>query len=298
MHLHHHEREKEKEREILREEEQQDYQQQGFQQQGFQQQGYPQQGFQQQGYPQQGFQQQGYPQQGFQQQVYPQQGFQQQGFPQQGFQQQGFQQQGFQQQVYVSQPNGATVFPYPMRYQLKQKMFSLTGGMNIQDTNGTDIFSVNGSFFSIGTNMTFQDIFNGVELARIHQVIRLGMPHYEIFRMGVLHAVIKKKFTLVSNQFEIEMHNKSGGDIQVNGDFIAYQFQFSRGGNLVARVTKEFISLVNCYGAEIQPGEDNIFILACAVIIEKCTHENEGQGGGMMGGGMMGGGGGVQIGFF
>jgi len=132
--------------------------------------------------------------------------------------------------------------------------------------------------------MTFHDVFTGMELARIHQVIRLGMPHYEIFRMGVLHAVVKKKFTLLSNKFEIEMHNKSSGDIHVDGDFIAYQFRFSRGGTQVARITKEFISIVNSYGAEISPGEDNIFILACAVVIEKCTHEKEGSGG-------------VQIGF-
>jgi len=79
----------------------------------------------------------------------------------------------------------------------------LTGGMNIQDITGRDIFSVKGSFWSIGTNMTFHDNFNGMELARIHQVLRLGMPHYEIYRMGVLHAVIKKN--LPSSQTNLRL---------------------------------------------------------------------------------------------
>jgi len=174
--------------------------------------------------------------------------------------------------MYVPQQNGATVFQYPMRYLLKQKMFSLTGGMNIQDVNGRDIFNVKGSFFSIGTNMTFIDNFTGLELARIHQVIRLGMPHYEIFRMGQLFAVIKKNFTLFSNKFEIDFQNPQNGHIHVEGDFIGYNFQFTREGRPVARITQEFCTFVNSYGVEIQPGEDNIFILACAVVIEKCCH--------------------------
>jgi len=177
-----------------------------------------------------------------------------------------------QQYMYAPQQNGATVFQYPMRYLLKQKMFSLTGGMNIQDVSGRDIFNVKGSFFSIGTNMAFIDNFTGLELASIHQVIRLGMPHYEIFRMGQLFAVIKKKFTLLSNKFEIDFQNPQNGHIHVEGDFIGYNFQFTREGRPVARITQEFCTFVNSYGVEIQPGEDNIFILACAVVIEKCCH--------------------------
>jgi len=216
----------------------------------------------------------------------------QQGYPPQMMPQQPQQQQQY---MYAPQQNGATVFQYPMRYLLKQKMFSLTGGMNIQDVSGRDIFNVKGSFFSIGTNMAFIDNFTGLALASIHQVIRLGMPHYEIFRMGQLFAVVKKKFTLLSNKFEIDFQNPQNGNIHVEGDFMAYNFQFTRQGRLVARVTQEFCTFVNSYGVEIQPGEDNIFILACAVIIEKCCHGDEqnnvapGLGGVVVGGPMMGG---------
>lgn len=68
--------------------------QQGYQQQGYQQ-DYQQQGYQQQGYQQDYQQQQGY------QQPYQQQGYQQ-GYQQQGYQQQGYQQpyQQYQQPVY------------------------------------------------------------------------------------------------------------------------------------------------------------------------------------------------------
>ena len=38
--------------------------------------------------------------------------------------------------------------------------------------------------------MSFQDKISGIELAHIAQEFRIGMPHYDIFRMGQIAGLL------------------------------------------------------------------------------------------------------------
>lgn len=160
-----------------------------------------------------------------------------------------------------------------MRYVMKQKMFAFGDDFTIKDENGRDCYFVDGKAFSIGDKLVFQDM-QGHELARIEQKVLSVGETYRIIRDGRAMATVKKKvFTLFRDAFDIE--DAAAGDLDAQGDFFDREYQFTRDGRPIATVSKRFFSWTDTYGVEIAAGEDDVLILACAVVIDLCSHDEE-----------------------
>lgn len=160
-----------------------------------------------------------------------------------------------------------------MRYVMKQKMFAFGDDFAIKDENGDDCYFVDGKVFTIGDKLLFQDM-RGNELARIEQkVLSIGKA-YRIIRDGRDMATVKKKiFTLFRDAFEVE--DAALGDLDAQGDFFDWEYQFTRDGRPIATVSKRFFTWTDTYGVEIAEGEDAVLILACVVVIDLCSHDEE-----------------------
>lgn len=52
--------------------------------------------------------------------------------------------------------------------------------------------------------MSFIDTRTGYELIYIRQILRLGMPHFEIYRLGKLYCTVKKRFSILTNEFDVQ----------------------------------------------------------------------------------------------
>ncbi|MDQ3815983.1 MAG: hypothetical protein M3347_18905, partial [Armatimonadota bacterium] len=63
-------------------------------------------------------------------------------------------------------------------------------------------------------------------------------------------------------------------DLEAAGDFWDHEYSFLRDGQTVARVSKAWFSWTDTYGIDIAEGEDDILILASAVVIDMCCHED------------------------
>mmetsp|Transcript_15612 Transcript_15612/g.17350 ORF Transcript_15612/g.17350 Transcript_15612/m.17350 type:complete len:540 (+) Transcript_15612:27-1646(+) len=167
-------------------------------------------------------------------------------------------------------PMGVTAFQMPTRFRLKHKWFS--SNMKIEDAYGNPIFVFKNKVISLGTDMYITDCRNGQDIGQIKQQLRLGMPQYSIYVLGRHHTTLKQKFTLGNLKFEMDTH--IGQKLVVTGNWYNCDFNFTRGGRLVARASKDFFSYSDSYGIEIMPGEDALVILASAVIIDKCVHSS------------------------
>jgi uncharacterized protein YxjI len=112
----------------------------------------------------------------------------------------------------------------------------------------------------------------GNELAFIQQKLLSWGPTYEIYRDGALAAVIKKAlFTLFRARFSVDVPGPD--DLEAQGDFFDYEYVFSRHGNEIARVSRRWFSFSDTYGVDIADGEDDILILASAVVIDMVSHD-------------------------
>jgi uncharacterized protein YxjI len=160
-----------------------------------------------------------------------------------------------------------------MRYVMRQKFLSWGDDFTIRDETGQDMFYVDGKVFSLGHQLSFQDM-EGNELAFIRQKLLAWGPTYEIYRRGELHAVVKKAlFTLFQCRFSVDVPGPD--DLEATGDLFDHEYRFTRGDTTVATVSKRWFSWTDSYGVDIAEGEDDILILASTVVVDMACHGDQ-----------------------
>ena len=159
-----------------------------------------------------------------------------------------------------------------MRYQMTQKLFSFGDDFTIRDATGTDAFFVDGQAFSMGDKLSFQDL-NGNELAHISQKLLSLKKRYEIYRDGSLFADVVKEISFFRDQYTVDIPGPN--DYEVSGNFWDHEYRFTRSGKEIAHVSKEFFTLSDSYGVDIVDGEDDITILATAIVIDLVNQDEK-----------------------
>ena len=167
-----------------------------------------------------------------------------------------------------------------MRYRMKQKFLSLGQDFTIEDEEGNGAFKVDGRAISIGAKYSFQDLA-GEELAFISQKVLSWKKRYQIFRQEEMVAEVTRDFSWLallgsarySDRLTIDVPGPD--DYSVHGSFFRREYRFTRGGQQVAEVSRKFFSLTDSYGIDISEGEDEVLILASAVVIDHICDSDE-----------------------
>ena len=159
------------------------------------------------------------------------------------------------------------------KYVMKQDWWCLGTDYTIRDAAGEDVIRIDGKVFSIGDKLTIEDM-SGRELALIDQKLLSWGPTYEIWKGNTLAAVVKKSvFTLFRCEFTVDVPGPD--DLLAEGDFWDHEYAFVRAGRPVASVSKKYFSWTDTYGIDIRHGQDPILILASAVVIDLCCHQDK-----------------------
>lgn len=162
-----------------------------------------------------------------------------------------------------------------MRYLMKQKLLSWGDDFTIKTEDGHDAFFVDGRAFSIGEKLSFQDM-QGKELVFIRQKLLSWGPTYELHRNGELVAVVKKKLlSFIHHRFTVDVPGPN--DLEAKGSFFDMEYEFTRNGAHVATVSKRFFAFRDTYGVDTVSGEDDVLILASAVVIDMICHDDKRQ---------------------
>jgi uncharacterized protein YxjI len=72
-------------------------------------------------------------------------------------------------------------------------------------------------------------------------------------------------FTSIGRKFTVDI--PGADDLKVKGNFSGYEYTFERASGVVATVSKKWASVADTYAVDIIPGEDDVLILACTVVI-------------------------------
>ena len=160
-----------------------------------------------------------------------------------------------------------------MRYQMREHLFSFGDDFTVRDESGRDVYYIDGKAFSIGDKLSFQDM-NGNELARIRQkLLAIGKTYHIELASGETVTVKKHLFTLFRAAFTIDVPGP--GDLEATGSLLDHEYTFERGGRTVATVSKRWFSIRDTYGVDVSPGENDVLILASAVVIDLCCHADQ-----------------------
>ena len=161
-----------------------------------------------------------------------------------------------------------------MQYVMRQDLWAFGDDFTIRDAEGTERFRVDGKALSIGDKLSFLAP-DGEELAFIEQKLLSWGPTYLVYRNGDLYATVKKKlFTFLSCEFEVDVPGPH--DLKAEGDLLDHEYTFvRRGSGVVAQVSKRWFAWSDTYGIDIVDGEDDVLILASAVVIDLACHKED-----------------------
>ena len=162
-----------------------------------------------------------------------------------------------------------------MRYVMRQKLWAWGNDFTVKDDQGRDHFFVDGKAFSLGDQLSFQDM-QGNELAYIKQKLFHLSPTYEIWRDGRLAAVVQRElFSFLHHRFTVDVPGPD--DLEATGSLTDHEYEFRRGERVVATVSKRWFTLRDTYGIDIDDDEDQVLLLACAVVIDEACHPDDGK---------------------
>lgn len=157
-----------------------------------------------------------------------------------------------------------------MRYIVRQKIFSIGDKFTIKDENERDVYIVKSQLLSFGKKLRIFDL-NEYEMCYIEQQLFTFMPQYNIYVNGEKIAQVKKKFALFRNDFEILSNN---ANYYVEGEFFAHEFRIFHDRKMIGQVSKKLLSLSDTYSVEVDDNEDQVLVLALAIVIDMVCHEN------------------------
>jgi uncharacterized protein YxjI len=159
------------------------------------------------------------------------------------------------------------------RYILRQKMVSIGNDYWIEDEQGEQVYQIDGKI-GIYKNFLFEDA-HGKKLAKIHKVMLTVKETMEIEGSdGEKLAVVKKAlFTPLMEHFVVSMTH--GSDLEIHGNILDHEYTIVDGRNKIAQVSKKLFNLRDSYSISIEPGQNDVLILAVVVCIDEMTHSGK-----------------------
>jgi len=154
---------------------------------------------------------------------------------------------------------------------MRQKMVAIGDDFWIENDRGQKVYKVNGKALRVRQTLVFEDA-HGRELCKIQERMLRIKDSMEIEGpSGEKLAMVKKALiTPLRERWSAKLG--SGPDLDVQGNILDHEYTISAGRDKVAEVSKKWFRLRDTYGVEIQPGQNDVLILAIAVCIDEMSH--------------------------
>lgn len=157
------------------------------------------------------------------------------------------------------------------RYQMRQRLVSIGDDFNIQNDRGERAFFVDGKALRVRDTLIFKDP-QGRELCKIQTRIARVRDTMEIEGPnGESLATVKKALiTPVRERWTVRVG--AGPDLDIQGNILDHEYEIEAGGHKVAEVSKKWFRVADSYGVEIEPGQNDVVILAATVAVDMMAH--------------------------
>jgi len=157
-------------------------------------------------------------------------------------------------------------------YQMRQKMVSFGDDFWIENEQGQKVFKVDGKALRVRQTLIFEDA-HGTELCKIQERMMRVKDSMEIEGPGGEQIAMVKKALISPIRDRWIVKIKNGPDLEVQGNILDHEYSIGEGRDKVAEVSKKWFRLRDTYGVSIDPGQEDIIILAVTVCIDEMVHE-------------------------
>lgn len=157
------------------------------------------------------------------------------------------------------------------RYQMREKMVSFGDDYWIQNEHGQKAFKVDGKALRVRSTLNFEDP-HGKKIYQIQEKKLRVKDSMEVEdAQGNRVAMVKKAIiSPIRDRFSVSI--KGGPDLEVKGNILDHQYTIGEGRDKVAEASKKWFRVRDSYGVEIEPGQDDLLILAVTVCIDQMAH--------------------------
>lgn len=160
------------------------------------------------------------------------------------------------------------------RYKIRQNLISIGDDFWIENEEGQKVFKVDGKVLRIRKTLVFEDA-KGRKLAQIQERLLTIKDTMVIEDADGKDLATVKKALIAPFRDKWDVKVKNGPDLDVQGDFLAHEYTIRQGRDKVAEVSKKWLRLTDTYGVEIDPGQNDILILAVAIAIDMMAHDDD-----------------------
>lgn len=153
------------------------------------------------------------------------------------------------------------------RYKMRQKILAIGDDFWIENGRGEKVFKIDGKALRVRQTLIFEDR-NGNELLKIQERMLRVKDSMEIEDpQGKRVALVRKALiTPLRERWLVDI--PGGSDLEVQGNILDHEFRI---GN-VAEVSKKWFRVADSYGIEIEPGQNDVLILAVVAVIDMMAH--------------------------
>lgn len=160
------------------------------------------------------------------------------------------------------------------RYQMRQKMVAIGDDFWIEDAAGERVFKVDGKAVRVRETLNFEDAQGNVLCKIQERKLRVRDSMAVDDASGEQVAEVRKALiSPIRDRFEVEL--KDAPDLEVKGNIVDHEYTIGEGHDKVAQVSKKWFRVRDSYGVEIEPGQDDVVILAITVCIDQIAHSGK-----------------------
>lgn len=160
-----------------------------------------------------------------------------------------------------------------MQLFIRQRIFSWTDSYDVYDETGDPRYEVRSAFFSLGHQIHVYDKRAGEateEVGYIRQKLFTLTPTFEIVIGGQVMGTIRKKFTLLRQNYEVDYR---GWDVE--GNFLGWDYRVMEGSREVMSISKE-LRWTDAYVLTYHNPANEIpgLLLVLAIDAANCSHDD------------------------
>jgi uncharacterized protein YxjI len=160
-------------------------------------------------------------------------------------------------------------------YLIRERFFRLGEDSDITDEQGQPVLHVDGKVLSLRNRLVLRDP-QGREVAQVQRKLVALRPTYQIALAGREGAEVRKHlFTPFGDQFTIDVPGPD--DLEMEGNLLDHEFTIDRGGQPVARISKQWFSMRDTYAVDIASGQDDLLILASVLALDLAEDQERQQ---------------------
>ena len=157
------------------------------------------------------------------------------------------------------------------RYQIRQKLVSIGRNFWVENEQGELVYKIDGNAIRMRRTFTFKDA-HGKRLVKMMKSVLTLKETMEVSGPGGEQLAVVKKdlFTPLKEHFVVNV--KNGPDLEIQGSILDHEYTIGDNQNKAAQVSKKWLDVRDSYSVMIEPGQDDVILLAVVVCIDELTH--------------------------